>query len=391
MIYIYCNTSGIVDPLPVLVSDGGMKYTGQIVGENRVGFILGSKTPPAGWGASIYWGKDNSCRTVIPVNSGAYEGGLLDPAVPTLDYAPPIPSFTRDEVCGAKVTLSGLTITTAEFGTQPWFELAWQCLSSVEDRRGVLDQKKKHGDTGQVIEFFTRQQKIYDEPGVWLNNLTTQVGEFNQPLFLQFVTEILTAGMVPVVVFDGDNGDNPIDGYPNALRQLPIVTNLLADYNSNILYARFWDGVFYGSTPENIQNFGREFRKILPEGKLAIEFNPGHIPVGNGPEDYAPNGMMTDYDVIVGEFEFPDYRQNSTWQVVARLVSKYNRPPDQPVNDDPNPPYYLAPGNARGQYFFWAWEIGEYQWVRNQVSLASLITAGRYFRSMGCSIVGLPS
>ena len=83
MIYINCNTSGIVDPLPYLLSDGGQKTPGIVVGEGRVQFILGTKTPPAGWGCSIFYGKDLefSCRTVVPVVSGAYEGGLLDPPV----------------------------------------------------------------------------------------------------------------------------------------------------------------------------------------------------------------------------------------------------------------------------------------------------------------------
>ena len=443
MIYINCNTSGIVDPLPFLLSDGGQRIPGEIVGENRVQFILGTKTPPAGWGCTIFYGKGllNECRTVVPVLSGAYEGGLLDPPVPTLEYSKPIPNFTRDEVCGCQVTLSGLLITTAQFGTQPWFELAYQCLASAEDRKNVRIQKKQAGDTGVVIEFFNDQRYIYpNRPGneTWLGQCVTNVGEFDKELFKLYIREILEDGLVPVVVFDGDNGDNPVDGYPNALRQLPVLVDLLSEYASNILFARFWDGVFYGSEPENIQNFGTQFRKLLPNGHLAIEFNPGHIPVGNGPSDYQlPDGMMVGYDVIVAEYFWPSanntppsiigavydehhgyspvYASNAdnwtqVWQINARLMDNYKAPTNQPFNvqtialdgpskgqtvivssDSQNPPNYLKSGNARGKYFFWAWELGEYEWVRHEITFGELKNTGRYFKDMGCDIVGFPS
>lgn len=400
MININCNVFGAVVIPPVLIVDDGVEYQPVFnEDQSRLMFSLKSSTngPPSGWGGTVYW-QDNSQRVQIPLFDGDYEGGNLEPPFPNFVYenTPVIPVFTRDQICNAKVTLSGLTISTAQFGTQPWFELAWQCLSNPFDRANVLAQKIAAGDTGQVIEFYTNKTNIYpNRPNnaTWLGQCVTEVGEFDQPLFYSFVTEILEAGLVPVVVYDGDNGDNVVDGYPNALRQLPILTSLLADddFNSKVLYARFWDGVFYGSEPENIQNFGRQFRKLLPQGNLAIEFNPGHIPVGNGPKDYAPLGMMTDYDVIVGEFNWPNYREDSTWQVVARLLAQYNRPPDQPSGDDPSPPFYLKPGNKRGQYYFWAFELAEYEWVRNQVSLSDLKTAGRYYHDMGCYNVGFPS
>ena len=395
LICINCNTSGNPTSRPYLVSDSGDRYDGYLIEGNRCQFILPTATPPAGWDATVYWDNGKSARITIPVDQGQYEGGLLNPPIPTLDYGGEIPDFTRDEICGCQVTLSGLMIRTAKFGEKPWFELAWQCLDTKEDRALVLDQKKQAGDTGQVIEFFTNRRYFYDEPNQWLNQCQTNVGEFDQELFKSYVTEILEAGLVPVVVYDGDAGDNPVDGYPNALRQLPIVTSLLSEYNDKVLYARFWDGVFSktsSSSPANIQNFGREFRKLLPNGYLAIEFGPGYIPVGNGPDDYKlPNGMMVDYDVVVGEFDYPDYQQDTTWQVVARMVDRYNRPSDQPAWDDPPPtPKYLAGGNARGKYFFWAWEIGAYQWIRYRTTSYDLKVARKYFADMGCPIIGLP-
>ena len=399
-VQINMNLVGDSQDLPIYCRlDNGQETIGYRETPERTIFLF-NEYVPSPFGATIYWNDKGYGRLTIPP-PGQWEASYPPVSLTDMDLNPidhitlqgQIPSFTREEVCTAQVTLSGLMIATEQFGNKPWFELAYQCLSNPTDRQTVRLQKKNYGDKGIIIEFFNDQRYIYpDRPGnsTWLGQCVTQVGEFNQELFKKFVEEILQDGLVPVVVYDGDNGENPTDGYPNALRQLPILTALLAEYNDKILYARFWDGVFYGTTPEQIKNFGVEFRKLLPLGNLAIEFNPGHIPVGNGPSDYAPGGMMTDYDVVVGEFNYPNYREDSTWQVVARLVPNYNRPSDQPSRDDPNPPFYLAPGNARGQYFFWAMEVGEYQWVRDPSILQELINTGNYFRGMNATNVGLP-
>lgn len=374
------NATGVITPDSYPSIDGVNQGNGQIV------FTLDPSIPFPDWGFTILVKcegyQDYSFRVDPSHDGNSFDVNLKPTQV--------LPNFTRDQICGAQVTLSGLTINTVQFGVQPWFELAYQCLSSFSDRQAVRDQKKTAGDTGIIIEFFTNQGYIYPEPGTWLNQCISLYGEFNLQQFRNLVLETLYDGMVPVIVYDGDNGEDPNNGYPNALRQLPILTSLLADVNHLVLYARFWDGVFYGTTPDQIQNFGKEFRKLLPQGHLAIEFNPGHIPVGNGPSDYQPGGMMQDYDVIVGEFEFPDYAQDSTWQVVARLNNPYFRPSDQPANDDPNPPYYLSQPNPRGKFYSWCMEVGAYQWVRKQVSFAELQNVGLYFRNMGAKIVGLP-
>lgn len=360
--------------------------TGVNQGNGQIVFTIPGFVPYPDWGYSItvkcegY--KDYEFRVDPKIDGNSFDVDLTPDQV--------LPNFTREQICNPQITFAGLTISTGQFGTQPWFETAYQCLTNPVDRKSVRDQKKTAGDTAVILEFTTNAGIIYPEPNVWLNQCFTPSGEQNPNWFKNLVYEILYDGMVPVIVFDGDNGDSPVDGYPNALRQLPILVNLLSDVNDKVLYARFWDGVFYGSSPENILNFGVSFRNLLPQGNLAIEFNPGHIPVGNGPSDYQPGGIMTYYDVIAGEFEFPDFAQDSTWQVVGRLVPNYVHPPDQPVNDDPNPPYYLGTGNPRGQYYFWAFEIGEYQWCRNQVSYSDLKKTGTYFRNMGCYNVGLP-
>lgn len=295
---------------------------------------------------------------------------------------------TRQQICSIGCTFQGLTISTKQFGTQPWFELAYQCLSSAADRASVRAQKKAAGDTHLILEFYTHQQSIYDEPGQPWQHAISPSGEANPQWFLGLVAELRQDGLIPIVVFDGDNGDNPMDGWPNAARQLPLLVDLLGAWNDQMLYARFWDGVFYGSTPGHIADFGQQFRDVLPNGYLAIEHQPGRIPVGNGPADYAPGGLMVDYDVICSEFDWLPHN-DATWQVAARLLGPaYVRPPDQPAHDDPSPPWYLRTGSSRGPYFTWAMEYAEYQWVRSQVTAAEIQTQRQYFRNMGYTAVG---
>jgi hypothetical protein len=316
---------------------------------------------------------------------------------------PPVP--TRDQVCGVSLSFQGLTVTTNQFGTLPWFEPALCALSDPADRQRVYEAKKSAGDTHCIIEF-DEGGFLYNEPGQPYQNVQVPNYESNPASFLSLVEEIILAGLTPIVVFNGDNGDAMADGYPNALRQLPILVNLLAsskfaDLNQYVLYGRLWDGVFYGSSPANIQAFGTAFRQLLPNGYLAIEFNVGHIPTGGGPSDYAPNGSMVGYDVIMAEFNNglprtsdPDPNTNpgaSIWTIVDRMVTPFIRPTDMPTGakwDPDGAPFYLATPSPRGKYYFVAFEFDTYRWVRSQVSASDVSNERAYLKSMGCTFTG---
>lgn len=307
--------------------------------------------------------------------------GELRTALGLVPPFPPAPS--RDQVCSVQLTLSGLTISTIQYGTQPWFEIAYQTLTSAEDRASVRAQKKAAGDTHLILEFFTNEQSIYDEPGQPWQKAMTPSGENNPQWFRGLVEEVIRDGLIPIVAFDGDDGQT---GHFNALRQLPILVSLLSDLNRYLLYARLWDGVFYGSTPEQIGAFGLAFRNLLPNGYLAIEHNTGHIPVGNGEDDYRLGGLMQPYDVVFSEWGVP-LEQDSFWQVAARLIGPaYRRPPDQPSADDPRPPFYLAPGTPRGPYYAISFELvnpGLYAWVRGQCTAAQIQQKQNYVKAAG--------
>lgn len=276
--------------------------------------------------------------------------------------APP----SREQVCGVKLTFNGLTITTRQYGTQPWFEPAYQTLTDSLDRASVRQQKLASGDTHLILEFFTHHQSLYDEPGQPWQAAITPSGEDNPGWFLGLVEEVIADGLIPIVAFDGDDGSA---GHRNAMRQLPILVKLMQSYPKGslspyILYARLWDGIFYGSSPDEIATFGRAFRQLEPLGHLAIEHQPGRIPTGEGDADWTHGGRMTTYDVLLSEFDFPP-PNDTIWQIAGRTIRPYHRPPDQPPGDDPNPPFYLREGNPRGKYYVCAFEWWAlYNWVR---------------------------
>jgi hypothetical protein len=108
--------------------------------------------------------------------------------------------------------------------------------------------------------------------------------------------------------------------------------------------------------------------------------------VGEGGSDWAVNGRMMCYDAVLSEFNWPT-TGDQVWQVVGRLTSPYNRPPDQPPHDDPDPPFYLGNNNHRGPIYYCAYEYATYQWTRGQVTSAQVQQSRDYFAVMGCRSV----
>ena len=130
-----------------------------------------------------------------------------------------------------------------------------------------------------------------------------------------------------------------------------------------------------------MKQFGEKFREVLPLGYLAIEHTPGNIPAGEGGGDYAVGGLMTTYDTMMGEYN--TFHEDSYWQIAGRMISPYHRPPDQPAGDDPHPPFYLAPNNPRGPYFYVVFEptiAGVYEWCRGRTTQTAMKQEDQYIR-----------
>lgn len=322
---------------------------------------------------------------------------------------PPIPS--RSRVCRLRTTLQGLSYHTREFGVIP---AGWFWLLSPEDRKVAYTAHRAAGDTHIPIDI----SGAYLEPGTsWPDKLLEGRDFTNDlPALKAILREMIVEGFCPDLPLAGDgmsvNDDpqfgqynDPVGktyGYQWLIQNLGTVLEFLQngeDLTPYILFRPGWDAVFYGwgvagevpdQQPERVRRFGELFRQHLPVGHLAIQHNTGHLPVGSGPADYAVGGAMQTYDTILSEFD--SVHEDSCWQVVARMIGPmYVKPTDQPVHDDPTPPWYLRPLTPRGEYVYVAFEwtkAGAYAWCRGQCTAEDVQRVRAYVIAMGCRVTG---
>ncbi len=209
---------------------------------------------------------------------------------------PPVP--TRAQVCGMDVTFGGLTVITSQYGVLPWFDVALFSLTP-SDRLNAYAAKRAARDTHAIIEFTDTENSLYDEPNQPYQQMRERGFQRYPAAFLDAVREVRRAGFIPEIRLGGDGPT----GYPIALDNLEHLIPLLQgasprDLTQDVLINPGWDSVFYGWAPDQIAAFGARFRELCPLGYLAIEFNPGHIPLGEGGDDYVAGGRMTTFDVL---------------------------------------------------------------------------------------------
>jgi hypothetical protein len=326
---------------------------------------------------------------LVYVNSvlGLHNHRDLTPAVKPL---PPTP--LRQSVLAVHITGQGLTVNTAQFGTLPWWEAALTYLSPA-DRAAVYAAKHAStawpaGDTHAIIAV-PSGRALYDEPNQpysadrfppldWTTGGTLMIPAFND-----LVKETIDNGFIPMIFLD--------ETMDTSFKTLPVVLNALqhspyGDLTPYVMILPGWDGVFYGWEPSHtvIPQWAANARSVCPFCVLGIEHNVGHIPVGEGPSDWTPVGLMRDYDILFSEF-FDGVFDDTVWQIAGRTIRPYIRPADQPAGDDPNPPYYmqgskLFPNEKQPACFF---EFAMYGWVRGSSSAASIVQWRQYFKNLG--------
>jgi hypothetical protein len=361
--------------------------------------------------------------------NGGGGGGAL-PAIPT-----------RAQVCSVQHSLAGLTYHTKEFGNVPaWF----YGRLNAEDRAQARADHRAAGDTHLPFPI----TEAYRESGtLWPPELADGY-DYTHDLdtYRAIAHEAIADGFLIDCPLGGDGlGAGPDYNDPvgrtygcqwlmmNLERMIRALegdgTPDRPDLTKYICFRPGWDAVFYswgdpaaarskgglrwrwvrwrygtgGKAPTpltakqldeqqtRVKQFGALFRQVLPLGYLGIEHTPGNIPCGEGGGDYAPGGLMTTYDTIMGEYN--TFHEDSYWQIAGRMLEDYHRPPDQPRGDDPNPPHYLAPGNPRGPYFYVVFEptkAGAYEWCRGRCTLEQIQQEDRYIRSTGATLTGYP-
>jgi hypothetical protein len=290
--------------------------------------------------------------------------------------ARPVP--TREMVCNGQTTQQGLTVTTSQFGAMPWWGGCWAWLSSA-DRAVSAEQLIGHGDRICVIQVALDGRALYDEPDQFYS--PDKFPELTQTLAqtVALVREAIDLGFDAVWLFlDGDDG---AAGYPVAVAQVQALAPLMGPLNQYVCYMPGWDGVWHvpeegggtGYSREQLQSFtqlAREAGAIY----VGVEHGTGYLIAGKGADDYAPGGVMTGYDVILGEFNDGQF-DDTVWQILGRMVRPYVRDPEQPSGDDPSPPFDLASPSERGVYYYRIFEYYIYGAVRGVPN--SVIAAAR--------------
>lgn len=351
----------------------------------------------------------------------AFRGAGTPPETPISRSAlPPVPS--REDVCAAKCTLQGLDYNTVEFGAIPAWGLG---VLSEASRRRAYQAHRTVGDTMVHIEL----TGSYREPNTLWPDLILNGKDWSDDLvgFKDRLREIIVAGFFPDVPLGGDGqsiNDHPQRGDYNdpvgdtygfqwLMQNFERVARAMRgdagsacpdgeDLTRYILFRNGWDAVFYGWSRDQVIEFGKLFRSILPEGYLAIEHDMGHIPVGGGADDYRVGGAMQDYDVILGEYPNrlertadtnPDTNPGAKiWMILGRMCRPWVRPPDMPpagvtfVNGrdvwDPSPPYYLEQEGPRGRFIYKKYEYAEYDYSHGRCSKADVESDRAYLERM---------
>lgn len=322
---------------------------------------------------------------------------------------PPPP--TRDQVCRVRIGFQGCTAQTSQYGTFPMFGPETTTLNDDDlDAycRQILAQGFTHGEIAVSWQ--------YAEPGFLMPVPGRDLSQ-DLPELTRRVARMLMNGLTSVVVFCAGDGrsapQNPDGTWPyndpvgytygcewlmaNLPRIVAAFQNSVAgDLTKYVAFCPGYDGVFYGwcnlptepavpdLQPARIQNFGTLFRQVCPDGYLALEHSTGHIPTGEGVGDWKDGGTCGSYDILLSEFDNWPTTGDPTWQIAARTVPDYRRPPDQPAHDDPPPvPDYLAAGSARGPFYSVAYEYATYVWTRGQISAAGVQQGREYYSALG--------
>lgn len=340
---------------------------------------------------------------------------------------PPAPS--RDQVLGATIGFQGLTAHTAQYGDFPMFGPETTTLDDADLDRYSADILSQGFKGGEIAVSWQ-----YAEPGFLMpvpgRDLSNDLQELTRR-----VARMLRNGLTIVGVFlagDGRSRPKNQDGsYPyndpvghtygyewlmDNLERIVLAFRDSADGDllPYVVFCPGYDGVFYGwgnngepgpdLQPQRVIDFGRKFRAIVGPRKdayLAIEHTTGTIPIGGGEADWATGGPLDAFDLLLSEFNDPITPPpppggGQVWQVVARCIDGYIRPPDQiaaaadpanplhPAANDTSATNYLKHPTTRGPRAYWPYEFATYPWTRERRSVDDINRDRAYFRALGC-------
>jgi hypothetical protein len=341
----------------------------------------------------------------------------LTPIAPPPVPLPPAP--TRDQIITAQNWgMQGETWSDATCTNGQKVPLWDPIITPMSADCRLAAYKRKHdvyGDRKVIIPIAWG----YPEPGTALINVNGTDWTNDMPTVRARVLEAVTAGLYVDLNYAGDGASilttsgacawqEITPGYRDYGEQcaealVPLVdAALLGDGSSHatgnllpyVIKTLGWDGTFYGSaTPDQVSHWSTVARASDSAAVLSMEFNVGHIPLGEGPGEYDPGGRMFNFDLVKGEFDPANqgYHNDATWQISGRLLcSDWTRPADMPAGDDANPPCYVSSTTPRGRIYVDDFENDTYCWVRLSCTIGDVVLHAQYMRSLGWALIDSP-
>lgn len=366
----------------------------------QAGRIIGDDPQYAAWPSRTIF---DICNGLTPDASLAKHDAELCQALGLAPSFPPAP--TRDALGNVLIGFQGVTAHTTQYGAFPMFGPETTTLNDADliaYCEDLLDAGFTHGEIAVSWQ--------YAEPGFQMpvpgRDLSNDLPELCRRLRLML--SYLPSGrhLTGVAVFMAGDGrslpKNPDGTYPYndpvghtygfewLMDHAPRIWQsiMAAGLKKYCVPVPGYDGVFYGwgntgepdLQPQRVAEFGALMRSVDPDVLLFIEHSTGDLPVGGGADDYAPGGLMENYDGVLSEFDAP-VTGDQVWQVVARMARPYTRPPDQPAGDDPNPPMYLQ-DSPRGRRFYVRYEYRTFDWTRGNVTAEQVAHDRAYLQSL---------
>jgi hypothetical protein len=308
---------------------------------------------------------------------------------PPLGPLPPVP--TRDQILTGQFTLQGLRITI-DGVVYPWWSACWAWLTQAQ-RQQAAPQLLAAGEQIILIAF-PNGLPLYDEGAQFYSPDKFPAKAMGPDEFANLVAESLGYGFPAAWVFWDEN-----HGPASCLDQTRGVTPAFGarGLNDYILQVPTWDGGWHkpdatgtGWNPPDIAAFAEAARAVGAK-YLGFEHGTGYMLAGGGRRDYAPGGVMADYDLILGEFNDEQLDVDDCWQILARYLGPaYHRPANQPAADDPgapfgaNAPQFALAGTDKVYRVFERMLYGD---VRGRYTSERVLANKRRFEALGATHV----
>lgn len=323
------------------------------------------------------------------------------------DLVPVVPPFpqpqSRAAILASHESFQGAFLTTTQFGVLPWWPTAWVSLNAA-DRAASYAQIVSWGDTDITVSAswsYGESGQPYGD-GQLVPNTNYFAGadyaHADVAGFRAAVKDVIQHGFVPRIFMEGDNG------FTYYMWVMPLIVQALQPQPTDSLdltpYVKLqmcYDSCVPGwQPPSQIDEAILATRAACPGCVIALELSTGYPCWGGGDgcgfvNYQSPAGQALDEIDWEGN-TWPTNNWDQYWQVLARLLGPaYVRPANQPANDDPNPPFYLAGGTPRGPWQVQCLEPYTYQWVRQRVAIDQVAVVYQTLVSMGCTVVDSPT